>query len=59
MNSTNYADLKPADSLMRLNERLAEEVEAFEKATLLKLASIKVKRDKEDDTLKSLESHVR
>lgn len=59
MDANNYATLKPADAVHHLNERLAAEVEAFENATSLKLASIKVKRDKETEVLKSLEAHVR
>lgn len=55
----NYATLKPNDALAHLNERLAAEVECFERDTGLLLASIKVVRDKEDDSLKALKAHVR
>ena len=59
MNATDYATLKPADAVHHLNERLAAEVEAFEKATDLRLAKVTIKRDKETGVLTSLESHVR
>lgn len=59
MDNLDYANLKPADAVHHLNERLAAEVESFERATSLKLQSVKVKRDKEADTLVRLESHVR
>lgn len=57
--SPDYARLKPHDALAHFNERLAAEAERFERDTGLLLASIKVVRDKEDDSLKALKAHVR
>lgn len=54
-----YAVMKPNDALASLNERLQSEIEYFERETGLLLASIQVKRDKEDDSLKTLKAHVR
>lgn len=53
-----YATTSPADAVALLNERLAAETDAFTHATGLKLAAVKVKRDKESDDYR-LECHVR
>jgi len=53
-----YEHLTPVDAVALLNERLAAEADAFTHATGLKLAAVKVKRDKESDDYR-LECHVR
>ena len=51
--------LRPADALAHLNEVLASLVDQFERDYGLRLATVKVKRDKEADTLLTLTAHVR
>jgi hypothetical protein len=49
--SRSYADLKPADALAHLNEKLAEECARFERDLSLEVTAIKVKRDKDTGEL--------
>lgn len=58
LNTTTYTTTNPADAVALLNERLAAEADAFTHATGLKLAAVKVKRDRESDDYR-LECHVR
>lgn len=53
------ATLRPNDALAHLNEVLASLVDQFERDYGLHLASVKVKRDKDADTLLTLTAHVR
>lgn len=53
-----YATLKSADSLAHLAEQLTGEAERFERETGLRLATVRVTRDKEAGTLKLLKVTV-
>ena len=53
-----YASLKPADALAHLNEALTAEVERFERDTGLRVAALKLKRDKETSDLKALAAQI-
>lgn len=54
-----YSTLRPADALAHLNERVAAELDSFERDCGLRAASIKLKRDKDTDDLLAVQVHAR
>lgn len=54
-----YGKLDPAGAVHHLAEKLAAEIDRFERATHLRVAAIKLKRVKGTDDLQTLHAHVR